>query len=238
MEKSKQNSGKIIIAVVMAALLIAILCIGTLTFAKYVTNESSDALQGTVAKWGYVVTVTADGLFPANYTKGEGNYAVKATGDGVAVKAAGAAVAPGTTGSLTFTVVGTAEVAAKITIDVGGNQQDIVLAYTDATAEYHPIKWTLSKGGVNLVENKTLSELATAVAAINNLYVAAGTAVNDTYTLTWTWDFEGNNTADTDLANIQAGTGTVSSTVDRSKTKTALDFVLTIGIEQVQVIPD
>ena len=53
MEKSKkqQNTGKLIIVLAMIALLIAILCLGGITFSKYVTNNSSSSLTATVDKW-------------------------------------------------------------------------------------------------------------------------------------------------------------------------------------------
>ena len=182
-------------------------------------------------------------MFGKDYTKASGstNATKVADGTGVAVKASNVVVAPGTEGSLTFSISGTAEVLAKINLSLNSDAQDVVLKYSDSTPEYHPIKWTLKKGSTAIVENKTLSELVTAIASLEALYVEAGTSVSDTFTLTWSWAFDGvDDTADTLLGYLVAGGQTLTdhatelAKVDQSNSKTSLSFVLTVGIEQVQ----
>ena len=239
MEKSKkqQNTGKLIIVLAMIALLIAILCLGGITFSKYVTSSGEVSKTATVAKWGFVVNVTANDLFPSDYTLASGTLATKATGEGVAVNASDAVVAPGTTGSLTFSIKGTAEVLAQLKITASG--EDFVLKYqADKGTDYYPIKWTLKKGDavVGQLQDKKLSEI---VAGINELgaYYDAGTSVDDTYTLSWVWDFSnGHDTEDTILGLIAAGqtTGIDSTTYNVSGSVTSVTFKLTISIEQVQ----
>ena len=63
---------------------------------------------------------------------------------------------------------------------------------------YNPVKWTLKKGTGALVTNGTLEDV---VNAINGQYktegttdtatIAIGQEINDEYTLSWAWAFEG-----------------------------------------------
>ena len=116
-ERKNNKKAAVIIALLLA--LIALLCYGGYTLSKYVTGSSKTG-TAQVAKWGYTMKVDGSNLFGKNY-KFDG-VASKATADsdGLTVKASGDynVIAPGTTGSMTFTIKGHAEVKALIAMGI------------------------------------------------------------------------------------------------------------------------
>ena len=66
--------------------------------------------------------------------------------------------------------------------------------------------WASVMEGIK-IENKTLTEMETAIAAATKTYDAntALTTADNTLTLTWAWDKDVNHQADTVLGNIAAG---------------------------------
>lgn len=280
--KSKKKQ-KIAILSVMIALFIAVMCLGGgIAFARYVTKSSNVSKTATVAKWGYVVTVNANNMFSSDYGAGDSttHYAtatdadnavsVKANASSVEGQARNMLVAPGTKGEMSFTIKGSAEVLSQVTINFGTSYSDVVLVYTDGTKvdgsdtelqekTYNPIKWSLTKSGEStaLVENGTLAECQAKFATLQSLVVNPGTAVDDTYTLSWAWAFENgsndaekelNNTLDTILANVvyNAGVATenqvayptgYSVVTGTGKTSTSISFTLNVGVEQIQNLP-
>lgn len=198
--KSNKKTRGIIIAA-MVLLLVAILCLCGTTFAKYITSTSVPTQQATVAKWGFVVNANADKLFGTGYK----NTEVKAASDaGVDVKSSvnltdstelRDVVAPGTTGAMTFSVSGQAEVLAQITLTMK-EVKEIVLKDGGGAVVYNPIKWTLMSGtdgvtyGTEVVKDTTLANIATEVAKANDKIEPGSAVVTKYYKLSWTWAFE------------------------------------------------
>ena len=140
-------------------------------------------------------------------------------------------VAPGTTGSMTFTVTGTAEVRAKMTVSLAGSTT--VELKQGGSVVYEPIKWTLTKDdGISttvVAENKNLADITTAVSGVKE-YIAPNTTLGTTYTLSWSWPFDGvNDTYDTHLGNIAN-----SESVDGFTATTSMTFKFAMTIEQTQ----
>lgn len=229
-----------------SALLVAVLlttCAISGTFAKYVTSDTS-ADSARVAKWGVSVVASGDDLFNNEYTDTTHGLTVKSEDDKNVV-------APGTSNTefgaagLTFTIEGAPEVAVKITYDFKAIE-DIYLGtgtYADDTTgddtdfyvvtgdPYYPVVYTLTKDGSevakgNLAAIDTYFENLTTSSTL----IAANTTLDAVYVLTWAWDFgdSANNTKDTTLGNLAAGTTTTTNDFNLD-----LSYSLTITIEQV-----
>lgn len=245
----KKDNRKSIFVIGLLLLLVAVIGFGGYTLSKYVTKKDASG-NASVAKWGFTVTSETNNLFGANYEfkTGATNSTVTATNDAtkLTVKASSEnskVVAPGTTGSMTFTIGGTAEVKAKVVINMTVTK-DVVLKYTvgeAAAEEYKPVKWTLKKGETKLVENSTLAKIAEELnkdaydETINpgEAYTNAGT-----YTIEWAWAYEsGNDALDTFLGTIAHTPGTTTDgtyTKVAEGTSTEIDFALSISITQEQ----
>lgn len=254
MKNKSRKSKKLLVVVAVVLMLGLVVGMGAMTYSRYVTSGTTGTQTATAAKWGFVVTVNADNLFAKDYTKtGNNNLATTVTSNGVAVKASGTTdvVAPGTTGSMTISISGSAEVLAQLTIGLDDSYQDI---YCDT---YNPVKWTLTKQGETtaIVENVKLADLNTELANANaNAKFTPGTDVNDTYTLTWKWDLENSETdanvkdtvigykafgkSYTDISNKYVGTtlisDKVSSDVYTKNIGTTMSFNLLVSVEQIQ----
>ena len=166
-----------------ALLLVAVLlttCVISGTFAKYVSNETSED-DAQVAKWG--VTITApnqEELFAKTYNdnkvKTEANYEL---------------VAPGTTGSLAdFTIDGSPEVAVTVTYGATLTLSN----WTVNSAEYMPLVFTVN--GVDYyVDNNSITNIEglitavqQAISAVSANY-AVGEEIADTLTVSWRWEY-------------------------------------------------
>lgn len=198
-ERKNNKKSAAIIALLLA--LIALLCYGGYTLSKYVTGSSKTG-TAQVAKWGYTMKVDGSNLFGKNY-KFDG-VASKATADtdGLTVKASGDynVIAPGTTGSMTFTIKGHAEVKALIAMGITP-EKDIILKVQKTGGEeivYSPVKWTLKKNGVVVTgaENTTLEAVAATFHhdPVVGLKKAGDVLAETTYELIWSWAFEGTET--------------------------------------------
>lgn len=194
--QNRENAGKnkkTILIVAIALLLVFALTLGGFTFAKYI-SQGSGSDSATVAKWGFVVKADATDFFSSDYTKGAGDFAEAAeAGTGVAVKASAAAVAPGTTGSFTFEIKGSAEVKANVTVALTG--ADIVLkaAAGGETYTYNPIKFSFQKDSEAADENLTFDQLEDKLTALSEDIAAGGTySKAGKYTVAWEWAFDNN----------------------------------------------
>ena len=252
----KKNNRRSIFVIGLLLMLVAVIGFGGYTLSKYVTKKSTDA-NASVAKWGFTATADASELFGKNY-KFDGTKSIvtnETTGVTYTVKSSAAdsetvknRVAPGTTGSMTFSIQGKAEVLASINLQMT-NTKDVVLNYTNdnvAGTAYAPVKWTLTESvngqtATKVVENKTLAELAVELnKKFNNKEQAIGTEINVTYTLTWAWAFTSgaeNDTLDTLLGMV--ANGTADATIDKyvavsATTTTEVGFDLAISITQLQ----
>lgn len=244
----KKDNRKSIFVIGLLLLLVAVIGFGGYTLSKYVTKKNASG-KASVAKWGFTVSADAKNLFGKEYKWDGTNSTVNAEGDKVTVKAntsAGNIVAPGTTGSMTFTIKGSAEVKAKVAINMTVTK-DVVLKYTvgDATAaqEYKPVKWTLKKNSENVVGavGVDLATIKTKLDAVAD-YAAGSAAINDVYTIEWAWDFDASGAGTNDALDTLLGWKASNTVVPEGYgyaivdegTNTTIGFTLNISITQEQ----
>lgn len=214
------------LASVLLVLTLLTTCMTAGTFAKYVTSAEGSG-TARVAKFGVDVSVNAGDVFGQNYANKDAGNGVVADKNGATVSAKDMVVAPGTQGSMTFSITGTPETAVTLNISLDDKEspmmKEVMLkagTYKDMTtdteveldADYYPVKWTLKDSNQKVVgqlENKKLSEIEDYFSKLEKDYnpnknlteVLGG---DGTYTLSWNWAIEENNAADTLLGNIQA----------------------------------
>lgn len=249
----KNSNKKSVFVIALLLLLVAVIGFGGYTMSKYISSKSDNG-TASVAKWGFEVTAKGDKLFGKEYrydTAKNASVIKDDTGATLTVQAATGntsnLVAPGTTGSMTFSITGTAEVRSKIEVSLTGN--DVVLKYTTGTVadgEYAPVKWTLKKKGVTdaLVNNGSFKDLQDGLAGLSATVVEANVAYANAgeYTIEWAWAYEsGNDALDTFLGKIAAGyteqnynDGTNTYTKVDEGTHTAISFNLSISVAQVK----
>lgn len=243
----KKDNRKSIFVIGLLLLLVAVIGFGGYTLSKYVTEKNKGG-TASVAQWGFTVNADADKLFGKEYKWDGKNSTVSATGDTITVKANSATgtnlVAPGTTGSMTFEIGGTAEVKATVAVEMR-DITDVVLKYkttaNETTAlEYNPVKWTLKKGENILVENSTLAAIADELnKAVYDETINPGASYTNagTYTIEWVWAFEsGNDALDTFLGTIAnaPATTTDGTYTNQTGTSTSINFTLNISVTQVR----
>lgn len=244
----KKDNRKSIFVIGLLLLLVAVIGFGGYTLSKYVTEKNASG-KASVAKWGYTVTSDATKLFGKNYKYDTAKNSSVVTDDTTAtltVKASDTEnrVAPGTSGSMTFTIAGTAEVKAKVEIAFTANK-DVVLEYKkgETAGTYNPVKWTLKKGEDKLVENSTLAAIADELnKAVYDETINPGASYTNagTYTIEWVWAFD-DTTANPDADKLDTLLGWTASgatiptdygfTVETG-TNTTIDFALNISITQ------
>ena len=189
---------------VASALLVAVLlttCAISGTFAKYVTSaEAQDSAR--VAKWGVVVGATGDEAFAEKY-----NDAANAAGTKVVSSVSGQDVlAPGTNGNLGgISITGKPEVMVDIAVTA-----DLSLTgwKLDASTEYCPIIFTVGSTDIK-IDGTTIKTVAELEAAVEKAFtdlsatnVAANTDLARSVSITWRWDFAGDDVKDTQLGNL------------------------------------
>ena len=243
-DTQKRSNLKSFIIIGLLLLLVAVIGFGGYTLSKYLTSKSEKG-NASVAKWGFTISTEADDLFSKKYSNG--SVVADATTDNLTVSAASKAVAPGTSGSMTFSIKGSAEVLAQIKIEIAQGYNDIVLKYTETDVEgtqsYAPIKWTLKKNGT-VVTNANGVSLAEIVDKLNatTTYVPGTTAqINDSYELSWAWDFDENGTGTNDALDTLLGMYSNSNTATTNgkytvaaDTITEISFTLNISVTQLQ----
>lgn len=230
----KTNKMMRLASILLVAVMISTCAISG-TFAKYVTSDSAKD-EARVAKFGVVVTASGS-LFSENYfdvghgngpTDGDANISVKSQG-AVLFGSSNVknVVAPGSKNEegLKFTIAGTPEVAVKVEFKLL-SKTDIFLAQkeglpdmttgnaddkfdNDVSGGYYPVKFTLKNTGGDLVTGN----LSAIEAKLTELSVdkEAETILDETYTLTWEWDFDDSGAGtydkqDTLLGDLAAGT--------------------------------
>lgn len=255
MEKTKTNkkskSSVIVLLVAILLCVAVVLGIGGFTYAKYISEQSVDSKTANVAKWGYKISVDADELFGDAYGTTTGaiiDYST--TGATVGVKAGSESsplVAPGTTGSMTFSITGKAEVRSKITITADeDNNVPISLKNVTDGVDYEPIKWTLSSKSSSDSDYTDVTDcvgvsLSTIVSTLNGLdddltAIETGTEANMYYKLSWEWAFEDTTETNANLYDTILG----EAANDRSSVPggytavTEMKIALTITVEQIQ----
>ena len=247
---SKKDNRKSILVIGLLLLLVAVIGFGGYTLSKYVTKKSVKDSNAQVAKWGFTVTADDSKAFGKNYI-GETIAADDAEASTLTVKAESKTVAPGTKGLLKFTIAGSAEVRAKVAVNVADGYTDVVLNYTvgeDTTVKtYNPLKWTLKKDNVVVegCENLTFAKLVEKLNGMTEtLNPGVETSLKGVYTIEWAWEFESkdkadeNNQLDTLLA-MYSNNNTVTANGDykvAANTSVKLSFNLSISIEQVNTV--
>lgn len=227
-----KNTRRPLIILAMALLLTVVMVMSCVTFAKYIISTNEHTNSAKVAKWGWTVSADASNLFGEKYAAGDGTLSVVANEGTLVVSATPGTnvVAPGTTGSMTFSIDGQAEVRSQITVTASGTE---IALKRGEDVVYSPVKWTLTKDG-EAVDGCQNTSLATIIAHIDAFdeTVAANTvsAHAGTYTLTWAWEWnDANNLNDTRLGQIAQGTEVAGYTADLTTS-----VAITITIEQVQ----
>lgn len=259
----KKDNRKSIFVIGLLLLLVAVIGFGGYTLSKYVT-EKKETGSASVAKWGFTVNSNSENLFGPDYkydTSKSNSVKNNTAGATLTVSASTPTsgtranlVAPGTTGSMTFEIGGTAEVKATVAVEMR-DITDVVLKYkttaNEPTAlEYYPVKWTLKKGNavVNDKDGAALQDVPLAkIAAELNTYGATvdanGTYAHaGSYTIEWVWAFDGTaanahaDKLDTLLGWIANGTNIPDGygfTVETG-TNTSIGFTLNISVTQVK----
>ena len=240
----KKNNLRSMIIVALLLLLVAVIGFGGYTLSKYVSNKTSGG-TAQVAKWGYTVEADATKLFGKNYKFDTTSSVVTDGKADLTVSSSSTAnlVAPGTSGFMTFSVKGAAEVLAKVDIEFTV-ENDIVLNYEKGgtAGTYKPVKWTLKKGDTTLVDGKTLADVANELKDKYDItYEPNSDGINDVYTLSWAWDF---GTADVTTENDHLDTllgmlakeNTVTANGEymvKTDTSTNIKFTLKISVTQL-----
>ena len=246
---SKKDNRKSILVIGLLLLLVAVIGFGGYTLSKYVTKKSVKDNNAQVAKWGFTVTADDSKAFSDKYANG--TVSTETDASKLTVKATTKTVAPGTQGSLTFTIAGSAEVRAKVAVNVADGYTDVVLNYTvgeDTTVKtYNPLKWTLKKDNVVVegCENLTFAKLVEKLNGMTEtLNPGVETTLKGTYTIEWAWEFESTNKADENnqldtLLAMYSNNNTVTANGDykvAANTSVKLSFNLSISIEQVNSV--
>lgn len=241
-QNTKKDNRKSIFVIALLLLLVAVIGFGGYTMSKYISSKQEEG-KANVAKWGFTVSTDTTKLFGKNYVAGvvSNTTADAAT---LSAKATGTynVVAPGHSGSMTFTIAGSAEVKAQVKISVTDGYKDIVLEYKkgETAGTYNPVVWTLTKKGVtDPIAKGTLKNIVEKLPATAT-YNVGDAAINDEYTISWAWVFENADNADSDALDTLLG-WTASETpiptdygftVEKG-TNTSIAFTLNISVEQV-----
>lgn len=221
---------------IASALMIAVLlttCVISGTFAKY-TTENGAGDTARVAKWGVVITTESD-LFAETYATTDTTVEDDTITNSVAVDSAGTnLVAPGTNGSIDFSIAGAPEVAVRLDVVMNVTSDVIIPSGTEIAdgntlaADYTPVVFTLTKTGeATPLATGTLSAIQTKLQSLTDEFGPNSATLAGEYTLAWAWAYTGNDAADTYLGNVIAGT------VTDANTKTAIDFDFTITVTQI-----
>lgn len=231
-----KNKRSLFIVVAMVLLLAVVIGMGGTTFAKYITTDSRAAQSARVAKWGFDVEISdTDKLFGPQYLE---SGVIDAAGKAiVAANGTSNVVAPGSKGSLSFSINGNAEVASKITIDLASTK-DVHLNGT-----YYPLKWTLkhastaggAKDVIDGMANKKLSEIQTYLNRV--VEVPANETVDFVgyYELSYVWDFDVDpDTTTVDLQDTQLAKFADQAAAEDAGSSITVDVALTITVEQIQ----
>lgn len=200
---------KILVAfAILVLVLAAIMLVISNTSAKYVTSANGTD-SARVAHWNINTTNNIKDLFASSYM----NVAPGSEEQGI--------IAPGTSGTYSFTIDGDVETAYTLSIRANGNDE-----VNGAVSDYNPIKYSFTKPNTGddkaakptvTTENMTFEELKSAINNIDDGVQVhnAGSLGGDTYTIGWTWELDGNDEKDTLLGNlVSKGDKTISLSVN------------------------
>ncbi len=184
-------------------------CFASSTFAKY-TSSASGTATATVAKWNIEVNDSGK-LGVAEKTDMVFNFADTWTNVNETVANAPTVVtnlvAPGTEGSFNVKVINKSDTAAAYTIKLAyDSSSEVTLPATFAFYKDAAHTQKINLNGTTLVE-----------AATGDLAIGSTTAQEETVTIYWAWDFNGNDTNDT-----TAGDNANSASLDNLVLKVAI----------------
>lgn len=224
--KIMKSSRKPLIYASMILLILVVLAMGGVTFAKYISKTGVETNGATISKWGIVLKADASALF------GGGRSTASSDGDAGQVTSSGNAdrsfIAPGTDGYMTFSVSGEADVASKIDVDV---EYDDIRIGTSSAPKYVPLRWTLKKDGseVEGAKDLTLSEMAEYLEKMDESVPAGNKPkMSGEYVLEWRWEKNAQNDEfDTVLGKVASG--------EDKTTLANTEISLSITIRAVQV---
>jgi hypothetical protein len=226
----------------MASLVVGM---GAMTYSKYITSTTLPTQQATAAKWGFVVTADASGLFANAYDNATPESTkvaskVVASDDEVSVKADSGRiiVAPGTTGSMSIAISGQAEVMAALNVTANATTEEFGIA----DLNYHPIVWTVTGGSLNT--SGSLDDVLAALAGTSTT-INPGDDKGATYIISWSWPFDStkNDVYDTAIGYKSAGKtyAQISQYISEAVSEDQYDsivsdikFDLSVSIEQIQ----
>lgn len=262
--KNKKGK-KLVVLGAMAALLTLIGVSGSQTYAKYIEEAKVTTQQATVAKWGIVMTADAADLFAPTFANPVSELVTVSAKTGSVVASATAdqnILAPGCSGSLTFSIQGTTEVMTEIALNLTV-KNEILLKGVDVANDYNPVRWTLKKGGTELLADATLKEIEdltidhdgnpstpeielfakhtiTPVYGVENtLTITGGTfSLAGDYELSYVWDYElddATDKKDTYLGYLAAGKLTeIPAIYDTANSNLVTEFDFSLSATQVQ----
>ena len=245
-EKSK--NGKRLALILVALLLIAAVAFGAFTYSRYITEKEGTG-SATVAKWGYVIDIgsaaqegTSDEFgFSQYYNKVQSSNTASVSAQAesnIIASTSGKVVAPGATGSFTFSVSGKAEVAAQVSFGIEDGYSDIYMTLTtgaSTTIEYHPITFSMyakategadaegySLTPVSGFENLTLKDFAAKLKDLeaNKTYKPGEEVTDVDYKIVWKWDFS--------PASLVINDGTANHTFVNSEDVSQIDQLDTL----------
>lgn len=222
-------------------------CVIGATLAKYTTaKDTQDSAR--VAKWGVTITAVSNSAFKTEYDKDDSTYSGTGT---VTVKSSSSdekVVAPGTSGNATqISISGTPEVAVRLSFNLtvvnevklaAGTYTNTDGATVTLNDEYTPVVFTLSNGSESPLATGTLEQIANYLSRYTVDY-APGTdlSTTPTYTLSWKWNFDGNDVADTILGDLAAGVSGIKKGESPIKQvddySTEVSYKLTITATQI-----
>lgn len=209
-EKSK--NGKRLALILVALLLIAAVAFGAFTYSRYI-SEGSGTGTAQVAAWGFEAEFTSpensDMGFATDYNSA--GPAVQGAGD-LLVAAAGTesrnnVVAPNTKGSTTFSLTGTAEVAAEVTFTVEETSQVYInISDGENVYKYTPIVFSYGEKA-----NVSIEDINTALAPLNQKYAPNASVESATGTISWAWNYS--YTAGSDALTLTKVSGNGAETI-------------------------
>ena len=220
MNRKRKYGISTIARILFALVMIMGIAVGNV-FAKYVTKEEGETEEARVAAWGIEINVTDSNLFGTRYIwdNESSSSIIKEGNDGTAIIVANDSssylVAPGATGSISFTISGSAEVASKVSIDISGTK-DVLLKGTltnnqtsaVSNVEYSPLVWTLNDGTSDIISGTLSDCLDKMKAPAEN--INPNDTINVTYKLSWSWPYENN------ISRLKSGSSIIN--IDQADT--------------------
>lgn len=201
----KRKFSKKVIGFITISTAVCILFVSA-TLAKYTqTVKGSDTAR--VAKFAYTVKDQANNLFSKESVAQLALFETTNT-NVLDVSGNQKLIAPGTTGTFTITVANTSEVNIEDSFAlVYTNVGKVPVYFTYNGKNYSDV---LITNGVNIIDGK-MDDLAIAMtAATTQIPMLTGT---QDYAITWTWDFTGKYTTQTDATDTALGEKAIPDTI-------------------------